>query len=94
LRENIGQTARQQIEERNWEKSIDRVREVYAEAIQTKAGPARGTWRARVAQLTTVALVSAFRTVPAKPRRRRKVSASVSPAVPLEKSAAISPALA
>jgi glycosyltransferase involved in cell wall biosynthesis len=67
LRARIGQAARQTIEERNWEHSIGRVRQVYAEAIHSAQQPAaRWTWRDKLAQATTVALVSAFRSVPRK----------------------------
>ena len=36
LRTRVGQPARQAIEERNWEQSVGRVREVYADAIRSK----------------------------------------------------------
>jgi glycosyltransferase involved in cell wall biosynthesis len=94
LRACIGGTARQHIEDRNWEKSIERVREVYAEAIQTRARPLGYTWRSRLAQLTTVALVSAFRSMPARPRRRRNASIPKEHVMPFEVGAAIAPALA
>jgi glycosyltransferase involved in cell wall biosynthesis len=70
LRQQVGPAARQAIEERNWEQSVGRVRQVYAEAIRSGRSPAtRWTWRDRVAQATTAALVSAFRSVPAGRRR-------------------------
>jgi glycosyltransferase involved in cell wall biosynthesis len=70
LRARVGQAARQAIEERNWEHSVSRVREVYAEAIRVRRGPVTPwTWRERLAQATTVALVSAFRAVPQKKKR-------------------------
>jgi glycosyltransferase involved in cell wall biosynthesis len=75
LRNRVGQAARQAIEERNWEQSVGRVREVYAEAVVSVHNPvSRWTWRDRVAQATMTALVSAFRSVPAK--RKLKPSAS------------------
>jgi glycosyltransferase involved in cell wall biosynthesis len=71
LRARVGLMARQAIEERNWEQSVERVREIYSEAIRSRRGPvSRYTWRDRVAQATTTALVSAFRSVPGKPPQR------------------------
>jgi len=69
LRSRIGQAARLSIEERDWGHSIRRVRQVYAEAVRSgrmNAAPAhvRFTWRDRLAQATTAALVTAFRAVP------------------------------
>jgi glycosyltransferase involved in cell wall biosynthesis len=62
LRTRVGQAARRHIEERNWEHSVGRVRQVYAEAIQSGGAPAsRWTWRERLAGATMVGLVSAFR---------------------------------
>ena len=72
LRASVGKAARQAIEERNWQKSIERVREMYCKAMQTQTRPARRNWRTNLAQVTTVALVSAFRAMPAKPQRRRR----------------------
>jgi glycosyltransferase involved in cell wall biosynthesis len=70
LRTRVGLAARQAIEERNWEHSVGRVREVYAEAIRSRRGPVTPwTWRERLAQATTVALVSAFRAVPHKKKQ-------------------------
>jgi glycosyltransferase involved in cell wall biosynthesis len=70
LRARVGQAARQAIEERNWEQSVGRVRQVYAEAIRSGRGPVtRWTWRERLAQVTMTALVSAFRAVP-HPKRK------------------------
>jgi glycosyltransferase involved in cell wall biosynthesis len=77
LRTQVGRAARQAIEERNWEQSIGRVREVYAEAIGSGRGQAtRWTWRDRLAQGTTAALVSAFRSVPTKPKHGQPQRAS------------------
>jgi glycosyltransferase involved in cell wall biosynthesis len=65
VRVRVGQAARRAIEERDWEQSIGRVRQVYAEAVKSwRDTAARWTWRERLAQATTVALVSAFRAVP------------------------------
>jgi glycosyltransferase involved in cell wall biosynthesis len=70
LRERVGHTARQAIEERDWKQSVGRVREVYSEAIRSsRRCVARWTWRDRLAQATTAALVSAFRSVPGKSKR-------------------------
>ena len=83
LRQRIGRAARQAIEDRNWEKSVSRVREVYAAAIRSRAKPGQSNWRTKLAQATTVALVSAFRTVPAKPRRRARKTAAVTNGAPV-----------
>ena len=70
LRNRVGQAARLAIEERNWEHSIGRVREVYGEAIRSGRNPGvRWSWRERLAQTTTFALVSAFRSMP-QPRNQ------------------------
>jgi glycosyltransferase involved in cell wall biosynthesis len=67
LRDQIGQAARQAIEERSWEHSIGRVREAYGEAILTaRTQPARWTWRDRLAQAALFALVTVFRMLPVK----------------------------
>jgi glycosyltransferase involved in cell wall biosynthesis len=67
LRARVGQAARGVIEERNWEHSIGRVRQVYDEAIRCPDYPdADWTWRDKLAQATTVVLVSAFRSLPRK----------------------------
>jgi glycosyltransferase involved in cell wall biosynthesis len=71
LRAQVGQAARRAIEERNWEISIGRVRQAYAEARSSwQHADARWKWRDRLAQGTTAALVSVFRSVPSTPRRR------------------------
>ncbi len=69
LRARVGQAARLAIEERNWEHSVGRVREVYAEAIRSGNPTATWTWCESVAQVTMTALVSAFRVVPPKKKR-------------------------
>jgi glycosyltransferase involved in cell wall biosynthesis len=76
-RVRIGQAARQAIEERNWEQSVGRVRQVYAEAIRSTRTASHWTWRDRLAQATTKVLVSAFRAAPAKPRKRVPVRDAV-----------------
>jgi glycosyltransferase involved in cell wall biosynthesis len=64
LRSRVGRAARRAVEGRNWDLSVGRVRQVYAEAIQEGRRPAAPwTWRQRLAQATTVGLVSAFRSV-------------------------------
>jgi glycosyltransferase involved in cell wall biosynthesis len=69
LRVRVGHAARQAIENQDWNQSVGRVREVYAAAIQSeRRNRLRWTWRERLAQTTTFALVSAFRSVP---QRRR-----------------------
>jgi hypothetical protein len=70
LRIRVGQAARQAIEARDWEQSVGRVRHVYTEAIRSRPRHAAPwTWRDRLAQTTTFALVSAFRSVPRKRER-------------------------
>ncbi len=81
-RARVGQAARQAIEERNWEYSVGKVRQVYADAIHS--GPAaadRWTGRDRIAQAITQTLVKAFRSLPAprKPVRAPVPAASVEP---------------
>ncbi len=67
LRSQVGQAARQEIEERNWEQSIGRVRQVYAGAIEAGPAPDVGwTWRQRFAQLTISAMVAGFRSLAGK----------------------------
>jgi glycosyltransferase involved in cell wall biosynthesis len=64
LRDNIGAAARAAIEKTDWEQSIDRVRQAYADAIQSSQGAVpRWTWQNRVAQTSMLALVSAFKAV-------------------------------
>lgn len=70
----IGQSAREAVEKGNWEQSVSRVRQVYEEAVRDGGQPAtRDTWRQRLSQVTTYALVSAFRTVPGKVKRTKQV---------------------
>ena len=72
LRSNIGAAARAAIEKTNWEKSIDRVRQAYADAIRSsQGGAARWTWQNRVAQTSMLALVSAFQAVSDKKKPKR-----------------------
>jgi glycosyltransferase involved in cell wall biosynthesis len=66
LRARIAAAARLSIEERNWTYAVKRVREVYAEAIRTGRQPGPWTWRDRITQAATFAIVSAFRAVPGK----------------------------
>ena len=69
LRQRLGRSARQAIEERGWEQSVGRVRQVYEMAIREGGQPARRSWRQRLSQVATLALVSAFRSVPGKDSR-------------------------
>jgi glycosyltransferase involved in cell wall biosynthesis len=76
LRARVGRAARQAIEERNWQQSVGRVREIYAEAARRGPQPAAGgaTWQQKLAEATMVTLVSAFRSLAAgrgSARRRR-----------------------
>jgi glycosyltransferase involved in cell wall biosynthesis len=93
LRVQVGQAARRAIEERNWEHSVSRVREVYAEAIRTRRSPpGPWTWRERLAQATTIALVSAFRAVPHK-KKRVKAQPPIDRPLPALHTAEAQPAL-
>lgn len=73
LRARVGQAARQAIEERKWEPSIGRVREVYAEAMRSAMPAKKWTVSERVAQVTMNALVSAFRAMPQKKKKKARV---------------------
>ena len=64
LRAKIGAAARQSIEERNWSCAVEKVREVYAEAIRGGRGLPYWGWRDRVLQAATYGIVTAFRAVP------------------------------
>jgi glycosyltransferase involved in cell wall biosynthesis len=58
----LGVAARDQIEKRGWHESVERVREIYTEAIRTnQQGRSRRRWQDKVAQSSMVALVSTFR---------------------------------
>jgi glycosyltransferase involved in cell wall biosynthesis len=66
VRSQLGQAARQAVEERDWEHSVGRVRQVYAEAIKEgRNAAAVWTWRQRLAQATIGGLVTGFRSLAA-----------------------------
>ena len=70
LRSQVGQAARQAIEERNWEHSIDRVHEVYELAIKQGRSPAAAwTWKQRLAQLTLSGLLAVFQSMAGREKR-------------------------
>jgi glycosyltransferase involved in cell wall biosynthesis len=72
LRQRIGEAARQAIEQRNWEQSVRRVREIYAAAIEEgHRRSLRWTWQQRLAQATTLMLVATFRTLAKEKKRAR-----------------------
>jgi glycosyltransferase involved in cell wall biosynthesis len=73
LRSRVGLAARRTVEERNWGHSVGRVREVYEEAAREGRSPGgrASTWRQRLAEFTTLALVSTFRTLAGKEKRPR-----------------------
>jgi len=78
LRQRVGRAARQRVDGRNWEQSVGRVREVYAEAVRNARQPQRPrTWRDRLAATTTLGLVSLFRAAAALPQRSRPLPAPV-----------------
>jgi glycosyltransferase involved in cell wall biosynthesis len=87
MRARLSRDAREAVEGRNWELSVSRVRQVYADAIKEGRRPAiRWTWRQRLAQLTMLGLVSAFRSLPVKKKRaaRRTLCQSSRPAFAVE----------
>jgi glycosyltransferase involved in cell wall biosynthesis len=64
LRLRLGQAARSWVEDRSWSSSVQRVRQIYQEAIA--AGPqaaTRSTWRHRLAHGLVTGLVSGFKTL-------------------------------
>jgi glycosyltransferase involved in cell wall biosynthesis len=62
----IGSAARQAVDERNWEHSIQRVRQVYANAMREgRQAVGKRTWSQRFALATTLALVASFRSLAA-----------------------------
>jgi glycosyltransferase involved in cell wall biosynthesis len=73
LHSRIVQAARREVEGRGWHQSIGRVREVYADAIQEARRPAtigRWPWQQTVAQVTMSGLVSVFRSLAGKERKK------------------------
>jgi glycosyltransferase involved in cell wall biosynthesis len=73
LRMQVGQAARRAVEERNWEYSVGRVRQIYLEAVQNaRRSHVRWTVQQRLAQATTLMLVSAFRSLAAAKNTRRR----------------------
>jgi glycosyltransferase involved in cell wall biosynthesis len=76
LRSRVSQAARETAVERTWENSVGRIRDIYAEAIQTARRPvSSSTVQQQLAQATTLTLVSAFRSVAAARKARRLVAA-------------------
>jgi glycosyltransferase involved in cell wall biosynthesis len=66
LRGRLGSAARFAVEERGWEQSIGRVRQVYEEAIKEgRETAAVRKWQQRLAQTTIFALVCGFRSLAA-----------------------------
>jgi glycosyltransferase involved in cell wall biosynthesis len=64
LQTQLVRTARSAVEGQNWEQSVRRVRQVYAEAIRDATGQhPKQTWRDRLAGVATRSLVSLFRSV-------------------------------
>jgi glycosyltransferase involved in cell wall biosynthesis len=80
VRSRVGQAARLAIEQRNWEHSVGRVRQVYADAIAEGRHAAPWTWQQRLSQLTILGLVSVFRTLAGKEKRARPQPAAAPPA--------------
>jgi glycosyltransferase involved in cell wall biosynthesis len=67
LRVRLGRAARHTVDERSWKQSVGRVRQVYAQAIETGHSSALPwTWKTYLAQLTTLALVAGFRSLSKK----------------------------
>lgn len=65
FRTQIGEAGRATVEERGWQQSIGRVREVYTQAIKDGRRTAGGKWRYRFAQATARTLVGSFRSLAA-----------------------------
>lgn len=65
LRQQVGGVGRQAIDRRNWEQSIGRVRQVYQQAINVHSAEptTEASWKQRLSQSLTFALVTAFRAV-------------------------------
>jgi len=83
VRKQVGEAARQAIEERNWEQSIGRVRETYLQAIEQSGHvAARSTWSEHLAQITTKTLVSLFRST--ADRRKRLPAIANIPTIAIE----------
>jgi glycosyltransferase involved in cell wall biosynthesis len=73
LRARVASSARVALEGRNWEESVHRVRQVYAQAIQEGSHPVRRPGlRGRMAQATLLALVTMFRSLAAAKRVARR----------------------
>jgi glycosyltransferase involved in cell wall biosynthesis len=70
LRARVGCAARQAIEDRNWQQSIGRVREVYSQAMKEgRRSATPRTWQNWLAQLTVGSLVSLFRSMSEKEKQ-------------------------
>jgi len=67
LHDRVVQTARRDVEGRTWQHSVERVREVYREAMQEASRPSAAEWplSRALAQLTMLGLVSLFRGIAA-----------------------------
>jgi glycosyltransferase involved in cell wall biosynthesis len=72
LRGRVGRAARQAIEERDWEQSVGRVRQAYADAVAAERRSARWTWQQKLARAVMSTLVSGFRSLAARPKRARR----------------------
>jgi glycosyltransferase involved in cell wall biosynthesis len=74
LRTRVVRAARRAVEGQNWEQSVRRVRQVYAEAICAGTGraAARLTWPGRLAGSTNRTLVWLFRSMPSRDHRPRR----------------------
>lgn len=80
LRAKVSQAARQAIEDRNWEQSIERVRRAYSQAIeQPRRSCARSAWNEHVANTMTRFLVSLFRSTADRRTRTRKPRLTLAP---------------
>jgi glycosyltransferase involved in cell wall biosynthesis len=71
LHTRVVEAARHDAEGRGWHQSIGRVRQVYAEAIQEARRPNdKWPWQQRFAQFTMLGLVSVFRSLAGKERKK------------------------
>ncbi len=72
----LGQAAREAVEQRNWEQAARRVRQVYEEAIHEAGEAPKWTLRKRLAQATTMTLVTSFRSLAFVQKHAKKLKPS------------------
>jgi glycosyltransferase involved in cell wall biosynthesis len=78
VRQRLGRSAREMVQDWTWENSIARVREVYGEAIaRVRQAPARPALGQRLAQVATSGLVFGFRSLSRDPVLRPPAAGAV-----------------